>query len=58
MNKDLKLEPHRIRGCKDAWWYEEDVGLSVVMEPSAQIKTITIPWASLRGALKRLDRKS
>jgi hypothetical protein len=55
-NKDLKCEPHAIRGIKTAWWYEEDMGLCIVVEPAQVTQQITIPWASLRGALKRKDK--
>jgi len=51
----LQLSPHPIRGTKTAWWYEEENGLCIVVEPAQDTKQITIPWASLRGALRRKD---
>lgn len=55
-NKDLKCEPHAIRGTETAWWYEEEEGVCVVVELAQGTRQITIPWASLRGALKRKDK--
>lgn len=53
---DLQPEPHKIRKRKDAWWYEEEKGLCIVVEPQDRTMTIEIPWASLRGALRRKDK--
>ena len=47
---------HAIRGTKTAWWYEEAKGICVVAESVGPTQLIFIPWASLRGALKRKDR--
>lgn len=62
-DKHLSLKPHAIRGTKSAWWYEESKGICLVQECRdvrggllADTRQVTIPWDSLRGALKRKDR--
>ena len=58
-NKDLLRTSHAIRDDKDAWWYEEEKGIClVVSDPSKDRNTFqfTIPWRSLRAALKRKDK--
>jgi len=59
--KHLKADAHFVRqGC---WWYEENGGVSVIVEHSDKndvfIKTehYKIPWSSIRAALKRKDMK-
>ena len=52
---NLKLWPHKIRGTKSAWWYEEDQGVYVIVEPTNESKTLLITWAALRYALRRKD---
>lgn len=54
--KHLQSKPHAIRNRHDAWWYEEEKGISVIVEPNAKTTTIRIPWKSLEGALKRLKK--
>ena len=55
-NQHLHRKPHAIRGTQTAWWYEDAKGIYVVVEAVPAIQCITIPWAYLRGALKRKDR--
>ena len=54
-NKDLSLNPHQID--EHTWWYEDPQGVFVYVEPATEIKTVKIPWRSLRAALKRKDKK-
>lgn len=60
MNDHLQRTSHKIRGRKDAWWYEEGRGLAIVVEcdPSTnrQTKIIDIPWRSIRAAVARKDK--
>ena len=51
------LDPHKIRGREDVWWYEERYGISVVVQLEEYDDTtiIPIPWRALREALKRHD---
>lgn len=55
----LSTRVHRIRGRHDAWWYEGEGGIEVVVGgldmPSAIIR---IPWTSIRAVLARLDAPS
>lgn len=53
---DLQRTPHPIRQTKTAWWYEDELGLYVVVEASRVTRQIFIPWASVRGALRRKDK--
>jgi len=46
---------HKIRGTKEAWWYEEPKGICVVVRANTQSSIIDIPWHSIRRALKRKD---
>ena len=54
-DKDLKRDPHSIRGRPDAWWYEEAAGLSVVVERQPKTTSVLIPWRAIRYALARKD---
>lgn len=53
---DLKRIPHAVSKRKDAWWYEEDFGISVVVEPQEATTTVAIHWSDLRRALARKDK--
>lgn len=59
--KGLQLDPHHLRGQPHAWWYEEDFGITVVVEPdptkdgNVDTRQIKIPWRTLRAALGRKD---
>jgi hypothetical protein len=62
-NKHLSLQPEDIaHRTERAWWYEEPRGINVVIEikdgdrylRTAQLK---IPWAKVRAALARKDRR-
>jgi hypothetical protein len=59
--KHLTRDPQHRRGHDDWWWYEQADGICVVVEPKpfphAQTRSVTIPWARIRSALKRKDRK-
>ena len=60
-NKDLKNEPHHIRGRRTFWWYEEPKGVCLVWEPqnqSRETQQATIPWSALRRALARKDAET
>jgi hypothetical protein len=60
--KHLQIDPHNIRGRKDAWWYEEPQGICVVVEPVRDewgryvAQTVKIPWRSIESALKRKSK--
>jgi hypothetical protein len=54
--KHLQLKPHAIRDTKTAWWYEENKGIAVIVEPNSQYTHVNIPWESLRKALHRKDK--
>jgi hypothetical protein len=62
-NIHLHCNPHAVKGDKTAWWYEEPKGICVVQEfyddagGTLATRFVTIPWASIRGALARKDRK-
>jgi len=49
----LKNKPHAIRGREDVWWYEENGGINVVVEPQDTTIQVVIPWRSIRYALAR-----
>ena len=55
-NKHLSLEPHKIRGREDAWWYEEAKGINMVVEPQEQTVQIVIPWKAIKYALARKEQ--
>ena len=57
---DLRRTSHKVRGTKNAWWYEEARGISVIVhrdaiQPSGAAE-INIPWRQLRAALSRKER--
>lgn len=62
--KDLKRTPHHPAKREDAWWYEENDGVYVVLEASRDTRkgdvanTVKIKWSSLRAALARKDKGS
>ena len=51
---DLLLDPHHVKGDDDWWWYEESGGICIVTRDVGVLGTI--PWRSVRAALKRFDR--
>ena len=55
-DKHLSNMPHNIRGRKDAWWYEENGGINVVVEPQGATTQVMIPWRSIKAALARKER--
>ena len=59
--KHLKRDPHDARvthGNAQAWWYEENFGICVVVEPrDDRTAQIVIPWRSIRAALARKDKQ-
>ena len=53
-DQHLLRTPHRIRGVKNAWWYEEPQGICVVVEPAGnETRAITIKWRAITYAVKR-----
>ena len=52
--KDLQGKPHNINPF--SWWYEENHGVTVVVEPKPETQQIKMPWRSIRAALKRKDK--
>lgn len=60
----LKRTPHHPEKRDDVWWYEENDGIYVVMEPNRhsyegnEVANICkIKWSSLRAALARKDKE-
>ena len=51
-NEDLLLSPHHSKCFLDWWWYEEPKGICVINRIEG---SFTIPWASVRAALRRKD---
>lgn len=64
MNKHLLRHPHNHEKARDAkgehwwWWYEEPSGMCIVVQfPGLPpIPSFTIPWRSIRAALRRKDQ--
>lgn len=52
-NEHLLCTPHRIKGRKDAWWYEEADGICLVIEPQPKTEQITTPWSEIRIMMLR-----
>lgn len=57
--KDLKCTPHALSNTQ--WWYEENAGITVVVEHLVggvwhDTSQAFISWKALRAALKRKDR--
>lgn len=58
-NKHLKPEPHII--TSRCWWYEQDDGISVVVEHIddddmySHTENYLVPWEDIRTALSRKD---
>jgi len=57
MTKHLKLKPHKVYGDKNAWWYEDGKGISVVVSIPHNSRIVNINWRSIRNALARKDKK-
>ena len=59
--KHLLSEPQFVAHDESWWFYEENRGICIVVEPvipkSAPTRSVTIPWARIRAALKRKDRR-
>lgn len=54
----FQLASHKLKGRDDAWWYEENDGIHVVVEPTMttmteRTKSVRIPWSSILKAAKR-----
>jgi hypothetical protein len=56
MNTHLLRSPHTIDD--EAWWYEEQRGLCIMVKSVSSIKELYIPWRLIRAALRRKDRKA
>lgn len=56
--KDLSNDPHPVKDREDAWWYESNGGIEVVVERMKFNDTtiVEIPWRQIRAALTRKDR--
>jgi len=52
-DKHLKLSPHKIRGIKTAWWYEEPQGITIIVEPHKDTISLKILWKHLQPAVQR-----
>ena len=55
-DKHLILKPHDIGSRNDAWWYEESMGVNVIVEPQDRTTQIMIPWRAIKAALARKER--
>ncbi len=58
-NKHLNQVPHDCNiGPREAWWwYELPGGIQIYHRgKDHEVKHMLIPWASLRGALRRKDK--
>lgn len=58
--KHLKLEPHDAKGLHkgySVWWYEVNAGININWNNGKTYGNYTIPWESIRAALKRKDKK-
>lgn len=53
MNKNLNRKPHVID--EKSWWYEENRGISIIIEPHDGTTEKRINWRVIRSALKRKD---
>lgn len=60
-NIDLKREPVNVDD--NSWWYEEDKGIEIYVchykdDGTRKFKqtVFTIPWQTIRAALKRKDK--
>ena len=61
MNKDLKLEPHHLKGRPGIWWYEVPRGIKIYVRDTtidhpSNLVIFKIDWVTLRNALKRKDK--
>jgi len=61
MGVDPRRLPKRakpIRGAKEAWWYEEENGISVYAATELGIISVRLPWgAILRAAARSSGRE-
>ena len=58
--KHLLDKPHEIikSSCsKSSWWYEENNGIMICVDPNTDLTMHLIPWRSIRNALARKDKK-
>jgi len=57
--KHLNCNPQHVINHDDWWWYEEPDGFTIVVEPdkNGHTRVVRVPWARIRAALKRKDRK-
>ena len=57
-NKDLRRNSHKVTGTNNVWWYEIPSGIHLLVRHNiGNIKDYTIPWETIRNALKRKDKK-
>jgi len=56
-NKHLSYQSHKVAGTDNIWWYEGPSGINLYVRHSVGcIKGYTIPWRTIRNALKRKDK--
>jgi len=57
-NKDLKNSAHKHKGQDSFWWYETSKGIEVYFHVPGLplIPHATIPWASIKAAVRRKDK--
>lgn len=53
---DLLLHSHKFTSTKDAWWYEDNAGIDVMVYPHVVCQHLKISWTAIRAALKRKDK--
>ena len=61
-NKHLKRKPQHASDVERWWWYEDTHGVDIVVTQAALehgangTAILTIPWRSIRAALRRKDK--
>lgn len=56
-NKHLSTKSQHVGRNPSWWYYEEPRGLCVCVPCSDKTHIVYIPWARVRSALKRKDKK-
>ena len=60
-DKDLTTKPHNTTD-DSCWWYDDPGGINIVKRIEdengdyVRVDQVTIPWRSIRAALKRKDK--
>lgn len=57
-DRDVRRHPHpaKCRTGGEAWWYEDDRGIDVVVSVDGHSSIARILWKDLSAALKRVNR--